>query len=68
MRSRGELCQVPVGVLPLGQTNTVAGAIFGQRKKQDIIEWMAEASMAVVKGNTKPIDSFRIEILKVYTR
>uniref|UniRef100_A0A224XN73 Acylglycerol kinase, mitochondrial n=1 Tax=Panstrongylus lignarius TaxID=156445 RepID=A0A224XN73_9HEMI len=64
MRSRGELCHVPVGVLPLGQTNTVAAAIFGHIKKQDSIEWMAEASMAVVKGNTKPIDSFRIEILK----
>ncbi|KAK9507455.1 hypothetical protein O3M35_007307 [Rhynocoris fuscipes] len=64
MRSRGELCRIPVGVLPLGQTNTLAGTLFIDSSKDDHIKWMAEATMAVVKGNTKPIDAFRIEVLK----
>ncbi|XP_014250212.1 acylglycerol kinase, mitochondrial isoform X1 [Cimex lectularius] len=62
MRSNGELCKIPIGVLPLGQRNSLASILF-ERDDSNKVEKMAQATMAIIKGNTKPIDVFRIEPL-----
>lgn len=63
MRHKGELCSIPVGVLPLGRTNTLAKRLFGP-ESCSTYKGMASAAMTVVKGNTKPIDAIRIEVIQ----
>jgi len=55
--------QVPVGVLPLGRTNSVANAIFLEYPRQS--QKLAEATMSVVKGISQTMDVVRIEALEV---
>ncbi|KAL1122212.1 hypothetical protein AAG570_003617 [Ranatra chinensis] len=62
MRMKGELCRIPIGVLPLGRTNTLANTIFSRPKDQTRAQ-MAEATMAIIKGNTRPVNALRIEVL-----
>uniref|UniRef100_A0A0A9Y733 Acylglycerol kinase, mitochondrial n=1 Tax=Lygus hesperus TaxID=30085 RepID=A0A0A9Y733_LYGHE len=62
MRSRGELCKIPIGVLPLGSRNSVASGLFEEAEQHKVVT-MANATLAVVKGNVRPIDAFRVEVL-----
>ncbi|BES87511.1 Diacylglycerol kinase catalytic domain [Nesidiocoris tenuis] len=62
MRSRGELCKIPIGVLPLGQRNLVARALFEEADQHNVAT-VASATLAVIKGNVKPVDAFRIEVI-----
>ncbi|XP_067010132.2 acylglycerol kinase, mitochondrial [Anabrus simplex] len=55
--------RIPVGVLPLGRTNTVANSLFGNSESNEV-KMMAEAAMAVVKELTKPLDVMKIEVLE----
>lgn len=64
MRHQGEVCKIPIGVLPLGKTNTLAQRLFGP-EICNTYNGMANATMAVIKGNTKLIDAIRIEIIQV---
>lgn len=64
MRYKGELCKIPVGVLPLGKTNTLAKRLYGVENCSSYTG-MVNATMAIIKGNTKTIDAFRIELLQV---
>lgn len=64
MRSRGELCKIPIGVLPLGQRNLVARALFEEADQHNVAT-VASATLAVIKGNVKPVDAFRIEVINV---
>ncbi|XP_044732309.1 acylglycerol kinase, mitochondrial [Chrysoperla carnea] len=53
---------VPVGVLPLGRSNTLAASLFPGGDKLSVVRSLADATMAVVKQNTKPIDLMKIEV------
>ena len=57
--------QCPVGILPLGQTNRVANSLFYGYDNSVEIRKLADATMAVVKGNTKLTDVVEIELLEV---
>jgi acylglycerol kinase len=64
-RADGDLAvqrKFPVGVLPLGRTNTLATSLFFDSDK---VNMMAEATMAIIKEITKPIDVIKIEVLEV---
>ncbi|XP_024943863.1 acylglycerol kinase, mitochondrial isoform X2 [Cephus cinctus] len=56
--------QCPIGILPLGQVNRVADSIFHGYEDHSHIREMAEATMAVVKGETKMIDVVEVQVLK----
>ncbi|GFG29208.1 hypothetical protein Cfor_09728 [Coptotermes formosanus] len=63
-RADGDLAvqrKFPIGVLPLGHTNTVAKSLFFDSDK---VKMMAEATMAIIKEITKPIDVIKIEVLE----
>ncbi|XP_065353369.1 acylglycerol kinase, mitochondrial [Cloeon dipterum] len=51
--------KIPLGIIPLGATNQVAASIFGKYEKRE--QLMAEATKAVVEGNTKSVDVMKIE-------
>jgi len=55
--------QCPIGVLPLGSTNTIASMFY--RRYQDLIDihQMIDATMAVIKNNFKLIDVIEIKLL-----
>lgn len=52
----------PIGVLPLGQSNTLAKSLFPDEDKLADVRSLAEATMAVVKQHTKRIDLMKIEV------
>lgn len=58
--------QCPIGVLPLGETNTVSRAL-NPWCFDDLLEVreMTEATMAIIKGNHKFIDIIEVYSLKV---
>ncbi|XP_063240936.1 acylglycerol kinase, mitochondrial [Bacillus rossius redtenbacheri] len=53
----------PVGILPLGQTNTVAGSLFAAADS-NLVRTMADATMAVVREVTRPLDVVRVQALE----
>lgn len=57
--------QCPIGVLPLGSTNTIASKFFKKYKDLPDIHHMIDATMAIVKNNFKLIDTFEIKVLEV---
>ncbi|XP_048507133.1 acylglycerol kinase, mitochondrial isoform X2 [Athalia rosae] len=57
----------PIGILPLGQTNKVANSLFNGYADLPEIHAMAEATMAIVRGTTKLVDTIRIEPLEQNT-
>jgi diacylglycerol kinase family enzyme len=50
---------IPIGIVPLGATNQVASSIFGKFEKKE--QFIAEATRAVIKGNTKMVDVMKIQ-------
>lgn len=50
---------IPVGVIPLGNTNTFARLFYGTEK--DAVRMMADAAMAVVHNVTKKVDVLKID-------
>lgn len=54
---------IPIGVLPLGKSNTVGSALFPGGAHLGNVKSMAEASMAIVREATKPMDVMKIEII-----
>lgn len=57
--------QCPIGVLPLGSTNTVASRFFQKYTDLPDIHHMIDATMAIVKNNFKLIDALEIKVLEV---
>ena len=57
--------QCPIGVLPLGQTNRVADSLFHENDDANEARFLAEATMAIVRGNTKLLDVVEVEPLEV---
>lgn len=59
--------QCPIGILPLGNTNTIASMFY--RGNGDLIEihHLIDATMAVIKNNLKSLDAIEIKLLNVCT-
>ncbi|PSN42053.1 Acylglycerol kinase [Blattella germanica] len=65
-RSDGDLAvqrRFPIGILPLGRTNTVAESLFSNNNSNKV-KMMADATMSIVREITKPIDVLKIEVLQ----
>lgn len=54
----------PIGVLPLGKTNSVAKNLFPGSDHLEDVQLLADASMAVVEEYTKPMDVLKVEVLE----
>lgn len=59
--------QCPIGVLPLGSTNTIASMFYQGYKDLADIHHMIDATMAIIKNNLKTIDAIEIKLLEVCT-
>ena len=57
--------QCPIGVLPLGQTNRVADSILQRNEEATDARALAEATMAIVRGNTRLLDTVEISPMEV---
>ncbi|KAL6447224.1 hypothetical protein ACFW04_001482 [Cataglyphis niger] len=56
--------QCPIGVLPLGSTNTIASMFYQGYKDLADIHHMIDATMAIIKNNLKTIDAIEIKLLE----
>lgn len=56
--------KLPLGVLPLGNTNTASEAIWGF-KGDPKPQHLAEATMAIIRDIKRPLDVMEITPLKV---
>ncbi|XP_070158790.1 acylglycerol kinase, mitochondrial isoform X2 [Polyergus mexicanus] len=56
--------QCPIGVLPLGSTNTIASMFYQGYKDLAEIHHMIDATMAIIKNNLKTIDAIEIKLLE----
>uniref|UniRef100_A0A182R076 Acylglycerol kinase, mitochondrial n=1 Tax=Anopheles farauti TaxID=69004 RepID=A0A182R076_9DIPT len=67
MKRRQDGAQCPIGVLPLGRTNTLAMKLFSAEgaKNTDLenVRSMANAAYAVIAGKKEKTDVMRIEVL-----
>ena len=61
----GNAQKCPIGVLPLGQTNTIAESIFHGYEQLADVRAMVDATMAVVTGATKKMDVVQVQLLEV---
>lgn len=57
--------QCPIGILPLGNTNTIASKFFQEYTDLSDIHYMIDATMAIIKNNFKTIDTLEIKVLEV---
>lgn len=65
MRAHGQV-SCPVGVLPLGRTNSVACATLGINREGTVsAAEMAEAAISIVRGNVKHVNAFRVDVIQV---
>ncbi|XP_071950241.1 acylglycerol kinase, mitochondrial-like [Antedon mediterranea] len=49
----------PIGVIPVGFTNTLAKFIYLDSESE--VRWMCNAAMAIIKGITRPVDVLSIQ-------
>nr|CAD7452916.1 unnamed protein product [Timema tahoe] len=67
-RPDGEIAtsrKFPIGILPLGRTNTVGNALFA--RDTNTVRTMADSAMAIIREFAKPIDVVKIEVLETET-
>ena len=57
-KDRAEAAKVPIGVLPVGRTNTLAHNLF---RIDDEVKLMAEATMSVIRQLKKPLSLIEVE-------
>ncbi|KAH0811429.1 hypothetical protein GEV33_011362 [Tenebrio molitor] len=55
---------IPLGILPLGKTNSVAKVLFPTGDHLEKVRALADATMAVVEEVVKPIDILKVEVLE----
>ncbi|XP_039449692.1 acylglycerol kinase, mitochondrial [Culex pipiens pallens] len=66
LKRRTDGAQCPVGVLPVGRTNTLANTLFRSSEQTNTLEdvrAMANAAYAVVAGKKEKMDVMKIEVL-----
>ncbi|XP_026733218.1 acylglycerol kinase, mitochondrial [Trichoplusia ni] len=61
LRRNDHANQFPIGVLPLGRTNTLGNTLFPSGKGVEKVKQLISASMAIIKGNTVWKDAMKIE-------
>lgn len=52
---------VPIGIIPLGNTNRFARKWFGYGSQKNTVQVIADSAMAVIKGRIKPVDVLSIK-------
>nr|XP_023013717.1 acylglycerol kinase, mitochondrial [Leptinotarsa decemlineata] len=62
-KTNENVSNIPLGILPLGRTNTVATVYFSQGDKHEKVRALAEATMAVIEEAIKPADVMKIEVM-----
>ena len=55
---RAEAAKVPIGILPVGKTNSLAHSLFGV---DDDVKLMGEATMSVIRHLKKPLSLIEVE-------
>lgn len=55
---RAEAARVPIGILPVGKTNSLAHSLFGI---EDEVKLMGEATMSVIRHLKKPLSLIEVE-------
>lgn len=56
------LKKLPLGVLPLGRSNSLATALLGNRAE---VQALADSTMAIIDGSLKTVDIIKIEPMSV---
>ncbi|XP_057672143.1 acylglycerol kinase, mitochondrial [Diorhabda carinulata] len=57
--------KIPLGILPLGKTNSLASVQFPGKKKVERVKALADATMAVIEETIRPVDVMKIEVLSL---
>ena len=52
---------VPVGVIPLGKTNTICEMLSKGRESKTQQQWLTEATSNLFSGNASMVDVFKVE-------
>ncbi|KAG5328748.1 AGK protein, partial [Acromyrmex heyeri] len=55
--------QCPIGILPLGNTNTIASIFYRGYEDLNDIHHLIDATMAIIKNSLKSIDAIEIKLL-----
>lgn len=66
LKRRSDGAQCPIGVLPVGRTNTLASTLFRTSEQTTTLEdvrGMANAAYAIVAGKKEKMDVMKIEVL-----
>ncbi|KAK5644225.1 hypothetical protein RI129_008070 [Pyrocoelia pectoralis] len=63
-KSDSNKVELPIGLLPLGRTNTLGNILFPCGDRLQKVHSLADASLAVIKEHLKPIDVMKIEVLQ----
>lgn len=61
LRRNDNANQFPLGILPLGRTNSIGNTLFPGGKGVEHVRQLIEASMAIIKGRTVWKDAMKIE-------
>lgn len=61
LRRNDNANQFPLGILPLGRTNSTGNTLFPGGKGVEHVKQLIAASMAIIKGNTVWRDAMKIE-------
>ncbi|CAD0200060.1 unnamed protein product [Chrysodeixis includens] len=61
LRRNDDANRFPIGVLPLGRTNTIGNTLFPNGSGVEKVKQLINASMAIIKGNTVWKDAMKIE-------
>lgn len=61
LRRNDEANRFPLGILPLGKTNTIGNSLFPGGEGIDKVKQLINASMAIIKGSTIWKDAMKIE-------
>lgn len=56
--------QCPIGILPLGKTNTIANMFYQWYEDLSEIHHMIDATMAIIKNNYRLLDAIEIKVLE----
>ncbi|KAG5893360.1 hypothetical protein JTB14_000125 [Gonioctena quinquepunctata] len=62
-KTNENVSNIPLGILPLGKTNTVAKVHFSGGTKYEKVRALADATMAVIEEAIKPADVMKIEVM-----
>ncbi|CAH1098643.1 unnamed protein product [Psylliodes chrysocephalus] len=62
-KTNDKTSNIPLGILPLGKTNSIASVQFPGKKKIEKVKALADATMAIIEESIRPVDVMKIELL-----